>query len=112
MYSNRAKDDVYRRLKDSETLEEKSNIDHFINIIQVKGVIVENMLERRKITNQDRARECVALPQGQSPMYSIKITGYCNSLKKQRDVTFVKIRPIECRKTLRNQKKPSLTMNY
>ena len=39
------------------------------------------MMERKQVTCQDRARECVAFPQRLSPIYLTKITGYRNSLK-------------------------------
>ena len=37
--------------------------------MQAKGVNVENMMEKKQIAYQDRARECVAFPQGQSLIY-------------------------------------------
>ena len=42
----------------------KGKIDHVIKIFQEKGVIVENMMEIKQITYQDRERECVAFSQG------------------------------------------------
>ena len=52
MYVNRAECNVYRHLKDSVTLEETKCLTKitWIKIIQVKGVIVENMMERKQIT--------------------------------------------------------------
>ena len=64
-------------------------------------------MEKSRSTYQDRARERVAFPKGQSPIYLIKVTGYCNSLKKQRDVTLVRISTPQGQE---NAKKPAETL--
>ena len=75
--------------------------------MQIKGVPVENMMERKQTTYQDSARKCVAFQQGQNPIYLTKIIRYCSSLKKQREVTLIKISTPQ---VLENIKKPAQTL--